>query len=69
LLGAVYIIIRILGTTAKVPWPNVAFAQGIVAATMSYPCALAIPNEPFRFNLSSYQYGFIFMAASVGAVR
>jgi drug/metabolite transporter (DMT)-like permease len=61
-----YIFVRILGTTAKMPWANVCFCQAIAQIVLAVPGAIAF-GQHIRFDLSVFQFGLIVLAGLVGA--
>jgi hypothetical protein len=52
----------VLGTTAKMPWQNVCFAQALAVLIYSVPMSVAIPNERMTLNLSPYQFSLVVTA-------
>lgn len=71
--GFAYICIRILGTTAKMPWPNVVFSQAIAQIVFSPICLyyqLSLNNQSIIMQsseLSFNQMALIFIAGFIGA--
>jgi drug/metabolite transporter (DMT)-like permease len=62
-----YLFVRILGTTAKMPWSNVCFSQSIGQMVLSIPC-LYIFGQTLRFDLTAFQYFMLILGGSIGAV-
>eukprot|EP01041_Mallomonas_annulata_P005893 gene5893-11900_t len=63
--GAVFIILRMLGTSSKMPWPNVCLVQGIGQILLAPP-SLFITGEEFSFSPSSTQLNLMLIAAFIG---
>lgn len=61
-----FIFIRILGTTAKMPWANICFAQAIGQLTLSPP-SLFLYGERFEYKLPLVDYILIFSGGFIGA--
>ncbi len=61
-----FIFIRILGTTAKMPWANVCFAQAIGQLALSPP-SLYLYGEHFEYKLPLVDYILIFSGGFIGA--
>ena len=57
---------RILGTTAKMPWWNVCFAQSLGQLFLSLP-SLYISGQQLRFDLSAFQIFLIVASGTLGA--
>jgi len=64
--GLAYTLVRILGTTARMPWSNVCFSQAIGQIVLSIPC-LYIYGQSLRFDLSLWQYSLLFGGGFIGA--
>jgi len=64
--GFAFIMVRILGTSSKMPWPNVCFAQSLAQICFSIPFGFFV-SEFFCLNLSSLQWALLFAGAFVGA--
>lgn len=64
--GGAYVLVRILGTTAKMPWANVCWAQSWGQILLSPPFQI-IAGQPFRLDLSVYQFTLIFLGGFIGA--
>lgn len=67
--GSAYITVRMLGTTYKMPWSNVCFAQACGMIVLSLP-ALFISGQTLSAasSLSHYQIGLIVGGGIIGAV-
>lgn len=62
-----YIFIRILGTTAKMPWANVVFAQAIGQVLLSFPSSYLF-RKPLHLQQYSWQeYSVVCLVGVVGA--
>jgi len=62
-----YIFIRILGTTAKMPWANVVFAQAIGQVVLSFPSSYLF-RKPLHLQQYSWQeYSVVCSVGVVGA--
>lgn len=62
-----YIFIRILGTTAKMPWANVVFAQAIGQVLLSVPSSYLF-RQPLHLQQYSWEeYSVVFLVGVVGA--
>ena len=64
--GAAYTSIRLLGTTAKMPWANVCLAQAIGQVVLSLPSAYIAGQKLKWLTLSSEQWLGIFGAGFLG---
>jgi drug/metabolite transporter (DMT)-like permease len=64
--ASAFIFVRILGTTAKMPWANVCFCQAIAQIVLAGP-SLYMFGQHVRFDLSVFQFGLIVLAGLVGA--
>eukprot|EP01038_Epipyxis_sp_PR26KG_P005171 gene5171-7198_t len=64
--GIAHVLVRVLGTVAKMPWSNVAFTAGLGQVVFAYP-TLYLTHEKLRFDLSLFQYILIFMAGFIGS--
>jgi len=64
--GAVFMILRLLGTTAKMPWPNVTFVQGL-CQMIFIPPTLYLTQQSFRLNLSFNIFSLILIAGIVSS--
>jgi drug/metabolite transporter (DMT)-like permease len=64
--GAAYICVRLLGTTAKMPWYHVVFAQALGQIFLSIPSAY-LSGQTIQFNLSTYEFLSIFIGGCIGA--
>jgi drug/metabolite transporter (DMT)-like permease len=64
--GLAYTCVRMLGTTSKMPWANVCFAQAIGQAVLSPP-SLTLSGQTFRFDMGLTVFGLIFTAGFIGA--
>lgn len=65
--GMAYIFVRILGTTAKMPWSNVCVAQAIGQIVMSVMCVW-IAKLPFLLTLTYSEMVLIVVGGVVGAI-
>eukprot|EP01035_Chromulina_nebulosa_P030073 gene30073-39934_t len=65
--GGAYMFVRILGTTAKMPWANVCFAQALGQIFLSIPCFYLF-NQSIPFDLPWFEYSLIILSGTVGAV-
>lgn len=66
--GFAFICVRVLGTTAKMPWANVCFSQALAQILLSPPC-LIIAGQSFNeiFELTPWEYFLIFAGGFIGA--
>ena len=64
--GAAYVFIRILGTTAKMPWANVCFAQSLSQIFLTIPC-LYFFGQSRWFDVPWFDYCLIGASGVVGA--
>ena len=62
-----YIFVRILGTTAKMPWANVCFAQAIGQILMALP-SMYIFGQHLSFDISLLQLGMLLLGGLIGAI-
>mmetsp|Transcript_61075 Transcript_61075/g.120244 ORF Transcript_61075/g.120244 Transcript_61075/m.120244 type:complete len:440 (+) Transcript_61075:48-1367(+) len=62
-----YLFVRILGTTAKMPWSNVCFCQAIAQMLMAFPC-LYIFGQKLHLELTLFQAAMMLTGGGVGAV-
>ena len=65
--GGAYLCIRILGTTARIPWPNILFAQSLGQVFLSLP-AMYFFGEELKLNLTSYELFLIFSSGLMGTL-
>jgi len=65
--GAAYITVRMLGTSHKMPWSNVCFAQSLGQIFLSIPC-LYLAGQNVDFNLTSHQYMLIVAVGVIGSL-
>ncbi|KAJ1406764.1 hypothetical protein B484DRAFT_436638 [Ochromonadaceae sp. CCMP2298] len=63
--GTAYIFIRILGTSAKLPWMNVTFSHALAQLALAVPAAL-IFRESLQQVLTLKQMGLMLCAGLVG---
>lgn len=64
--GSAYVCVRMLGTTAKMPWSYVCFAQAIAQILMSIP-SLYISGQQIRLDLTMSQCLLVFTGGFIGA--
>lgn len=66
--GFAFICVRVLGTTAKMPWANVCFSQALAQIFLSPPCLL-IAGQSFNeiLHLTAWEYFLIFTGGFIGA--
>eukprot|EP01032_Pedospumella_encystans_P037215 gene37215-42152_t len=62
-----FILVRILGTTAKMPWSNVGFAQAIGQMALSIP-GLYLSGQHLTFDLTVFQFSLLFAGGLIGAI-
>lgn len=62
-----YIFVRILGTSAKMPWANVCFSQAIGQIVLAIP-SLYIFGQKLSFIITKYQFAMIILGGVIGAV-
>lgn len=60
-----FIFVRILGTSAKMPWPYVTFSQSLAQILFSYPLMMAL-KVPFNQHFTWYSIGMLFVGGFVG---
>ena len=61
-----YMCVRVLGTTAKMPWANVCFSQALGQIILAFPF-LYLFGQKLRFDLPLLQYFMLILAGSIGA--
>jgi len=62
-----YICVRILGTTAKMPWANVVFAQALGQVVFSFPSSYLL-GQPLHLQQYSWQeYSAVSLVGVIGA--
>lgn len=66
--GFAFICVRILGTSAKMPWANVCFSQALAQVILSIPNQY-IAGQRFEdiFTITAYEGGLIFLGGFIGA--
>lgn len=64
--GIAYVLVRMLGTVAKMPWANVCFAQSLGQIFLSIPSAY-LSGQVFTVDVSRWQMLLIFSAGFIGA--
>lgn len=64
--GCAYCVIRVLGTTAKMPWPNIAFVQGLVQALLAVP-SMYVVGQRFSLDIGVTMWGAIVGVAVIGS--
>jgi drug/metabolite transporter (DMT)-like permease len=66
--GFAYICVRILGTTAKMPWPNVCFSQALAQIICSPPCLIVV-GQHFSdiLHVTPYQLLLLFLGGFIGS--
>ena len=62
-----YIFVRMLGTTAKMPWSNVCFSQAIAQMLLSVP-SMYIFGQHLSLDVTAFQLGMIVLGGLIGAV-
>ena len=62
-----FLSVRVLGTTAKMPWVNVCFCQSLGYVLFSLP-GMYITGHPFRIELSGTVWLGILVGASLGVI-
>lgn len=63
--GASFITVRMLGTSAKLPWANVGFAAAFAQALISIP-VLYFSGQDIQFNLGLFEWSLLILGACVG---
>ena len=63
--GSAYVFVRILGTTAKMPWPYVTFAQSLAQITLS-PILMNLLGIPYWQSFSWRAIFLLFIGGVVG---
>jgi drug/metabolite transporter (DMT)-like permease len=61
-----FIFVRILGTTAKMPWSNVCFSQAIGQLALALP-GLYVFGQKLTFDMSYYVIGLLMLGGIIGA--
>lgn len=61
-----YLFVRILGTTAKMPWSNVCFSQSIAQMVLSIPC-LYIFGQHIQLDIGAFKFGMLILGGTIGA--
>ena len=64
--GLAYTIVRMLGTTDKMPWANVCFAQALGQIILSPPSSW-LSGQGFPLNVPAAQFAIIIAAGFIGA--
>ena len=66
--GFAFVCVRILGTSAKMPWANVCFSQALAQIVLSVPNQY-IAGQKFEdiFTITPYEGGLIFLGGFIGA--
>lgn len=64
--GFAFVLIRVLGTSAKMPWANVCFIQALGQLMLSVP-SLYISGQKLDTNISAYELFLIFLGGFIGA--
>jgi hypothetical protein len=65
--GCAYVFVRILGTTAKMPWENVCFAQSLGQLVLALPFLYMFGQE-FKIFPTAFEFCMIGAGATIGAV-
>lgn len=65
--GFAFILVRILGTSAKMPWANICLVQGIAQLVLSIPFAYSF-GQSFEFNLTFYQFLLLSSSGFIGSL-
>ncbi len=63
--GIAYMFVRMLGTTAKMPWMHVCFSQALAQIILSIPAGL-IAGQTFDFGMSLRHYVILISASLIG---
>jgi drug/metabolite transporter (DMT)-like permease len=66
--GLAYLCIRILGTTAKVPWVNILFAQSLGQVFLSFPSMYAFGEKVTVLDMTGYEYVLIISSGLMGTL-
>jgi drug/metabolite transporter (DMT)-like permease len=61
-----FIFVRILGTSAKMPWSNVCFSQAIGQMSLALP-GLYVFGQKLTFDMSYYVVGLLLLGGIIGA--
>eukprot|EP01034_Spumella_vulgaris_P028615 gene28615-35501_t len=64
--GFAYVLVRMLGTVAKMPWANVCFAQALCQIVLAIP-SLYLAGQVITFDLTGAEVGLIFLGGFIGA--
>ena len=65
--GGAYTTLRILGTSAKMPWANVSFSQSLGQMVLALPSAYMV-GQAVRFDLQPWEWGLVAAGAVVGSL-
>eukprot|EP00981_Chlorochromonas_danica_P008562 scaffold2224_cov175-Ochromonas_danica.AAC.4 len=65
--GFAFVFVRLLGTTAKMPWTNICFSQAIAQIILSPP-NMYLFHQTVRFDVRWEIYGLITLGACIGCV-
>lgn len=63
----VFLLLRILGTKAKISWCNVIFVQSLGQLILSFPASYLFGEKISIFNFTNIQYIFIIIAGFIGS--
>lgn len=61
-----FIFVRMLGTSAKMPWANVCFAQSIGQMVLAMP-SMYISGQTLEFDVGFFVLGMLFLGGVIGA--
>lgn len=65
--GSAFVMVRLLGTSAKLPWANVGFATALAQFLLSLPL-LFFSGQRMNFNLGIYKWSLLLLGGCVGTV-
>lgn len=66
--GLAYLCIRILGTTAKIPWVNILFAQSLGQVFLSFPFMYVFGEKVTVLDMTGYEYALIISSGLMGTL-
>jgi hypothetical protein len=64
--GCAFVLVRVLGTTSKMPWQNICLLQGATQMLLSVPLAFAF-HQTLTLDLTLYQTALLLSGCVIGA--
>jgi drug/metabolite transporter (DMT)-like permease len=65
--GFAFVLVRMLGTSAKMPWPNVCLVQALGQMSLSVPSLYIAGQKSFFLPITLTEVGIIFVVGVIGA--